>query len=268
MVAARPPPEDPRAGLGRGQRQAHRAGRRRLARRERPKPDPSYLTPAEGADRLQTIHAAAPCAASGGRRAGGPRFTRVATEWLEPGQRKRGLKHSTLKDYRYLINTHLLPNFGELEVRTISRQDIERWHSGYERTRTAGQALMVLGAILSSVASSSPPTRSTASSATPSVTPATTTSTAAKRSTPSSAQPPTTRTRHLPHRRPHRPEARRAARPALVRHQLPRPGRGHPRARQHLLRPDCHPEIGQSPRCPHGRRGRPSASPRSPTASS
>jgi len=113
-----------------------------------PKPDPSYITPAEAADRLQTILAAAPRAATKGRRAVGPRFATVAAEWLEHGERRRGLKYSTLKDYRYLINTHLLPAFGELEVRAITRQHIERWHSDYERTRTAGEVLMVLGAIL------------------------------------------------------------------------------------------------------------------------
>jgi integrase len=113
-----------------------------------PKPDPSYLTPAEAGDRLQTMLAAAPRAATNGRRAAGPRFATVAVEWLEHGQRKRGLKHSTLKDYRYLINTHLLPTFGGLEIRAITRRHIERWHAGYDRTRTAGKVLMVLGAIL------------------------------------------------------------------------------------------------------------------------
>ena len=42
-----------------------------------------------------------------GRRAG-PRSEAVAWEWLEHGQRKRGLKHSTLKDYRCLLRNHLL----------------------------------------------------------------------------------------------------------------------------------------------------------------
>jgi hypothetical protein len=40
------------------------------------KPDPSYLTPAEAADRLQTILAGAPRATTKGRRAAGPRFAR------------------------------------------------------------------------------------------------------------------------------------------------------------------------------------------------
>jgi hypothetical protein len=113
-----------------------------------PKPDPSYLlTPAEAADRLQLI-LAPPRAATRGARATGPRFAAVAAEWLERGERKRRLKYSTLKDYRYLINTHLLPTFGELELRAITRQHVERWHADYERTRTAGKVLMVLGAIL------------------------------------------------------------------------------------------------------------------------
>jgi hypothetical protein len=56
------------------------------------KPNPSYLTPAEAADRLQTILAAAPRSATRGRRVAGPRFAAVAAEWLEHRQRKRGLK--------------------------------------------------------------------------------------------------------------------------------------------------------------------------------
>src|SRR4051794_33162362 len=35
-----------------------------------------------------------------------------------------------------------------LEVRALTRRHIEHWHAGYERTRTAGKVLMVLGAIL------------------------------------------------------------------------------------------------------------------------
>jgi integrase len=112
------------------------------------KPDPSYLTPAEAADRLQTILAGAPRATTKGRRSAGPRFAQIAAEWLEHGERKRGLKYSTLKDYRYLINTHLLPTFGDQDVVAITRRDIERWHADYDRTRTAGKVLMVLGAIL------------------------------------------------------------------------------------------------------------------------
>jgi hypothetical protein len=36
----------------------------------------------------------------------------LSWEWLEHGERERGLKHSTLRDYRYLLRTHLPPAFG------------------------------------------------------------------------------------------------------------------------------------------------------------
>ena len=72
----------------------------------------------------------------------------------------------------------------------------DRWHAGYERTRTARQALMVLGAIVryAQRRELSRPTRSTSSSATPVRYSGTTTCTHARRSTPSSAARPTTRT--------------------------------------------------------------------------
>jgi integrase len=47
-----------------------------------------------------------------------------------------------------LIRNHLLPAFGERPLRAITRKEIERWQAGYERARTAAQALMILGAIL------------------------------------------------------------------------------------------------------------------------
>lgn len=106
-----------------------------------PKPDSSYLTPGDAADELPMILARAPHA-SATRRRRSPSFGAVAWDWLEHGERKRGLKPSTLRDYRYLLRNHLLPAFGERPVRAITRREIERWHAGYERTRTAaGESL-------------------------------------------------------------------------------------------------------------------------------
>jgi Phage integrase, N-terminal SAM-like domain len=82
------------------------------------------------------VLAGAPRASTTKARRAGPAFEAVAWEWLEDGERKRGLKDSTIKDYRYLPRNHLLPAFGERPVRAIRRQDTERWHSGYERART------------------------------------------------------------------------------------------------------------------------------------
>ena len=107
------------------------------------KPAPSYLAPAEAADRLQTILAAAPRSVTGRRRAAGPRFATVTAEWLEHGERKPRLKYSTLKDYLY-PSTHLLPAFGDEEIGAPTRQHIATWHRTYERTRTAGTRVDVL----------------------------------------------------------------------------------------------------------------------------
>ena len=54
-----------------------------------------YGSPAT--DRLQTILAAAARTTTNGRRRHGPTFATVAAEWLEHGERKRGLKRSTLQ---------------------------------------------------------------------------------------------------------------------------------------------------------------------------
>ena len=55
---------------------------------------------------------------------------------------------AALRDYRYTLNTHLLPAFGDREISAITRRDIERWHAGYPRSRTAEKVLVVLGAIM------------------------------------------------------------------------------------------------------------------------
>jgi hypothetical protein len=78
-----------------------------------PKPDPSYMTPADAGDELRNVLAGAPRASATRGRRRGPSFETVAWEWLEHGKRKRGLEHSTLKDYRHLLRNHVLPAFGE-----------------------------------------------------------------------------------------------------------------------------------------------------------
>lgn len=47
-------------------------------------------------------------------------FADVAEDWLRDGELKRGLKRSTLRDYRQVLEAYLLPAFGELPV---SRRD-------------------------------------------------------------------------------------------------------------------------------------------------
>jgi integrase len=112
------------------------------------KPDSSYLSPAEAEDLLRQILAGAPRRATRARPGTGTRFMDVAEDWMLHGERKRGLKRGTLRDYRYTLDGHLLPAFGDQEIAAITRQDIEGWHARYPRSRTAEKVLVVLGAVM------------------------------------------------------------------------------------------------------------------------
>jgi integrase len=113
-----------------------------------PKPDPSHLGPADAEDLLRQILVAAPRRPTRAKPGSGTRFMDVAEDWMLHGERKRGLKRGTLRDYRYTLRAHLLPAFGDHDIAAITRQDIERWHAGYPRSRTAEKVLVVLGAIM------------------------------------------------------------------------------------------------------------------------
>jgi integrase len=112
-----------------------------------PKPDASFLTPADAEDQLRTLLAGAPRFPTRPRPGTGTRFMDVAEDWLAHGVLKRGIKRSTQRDYRQTLDTHLLPAFGDRDLRSITREQIETWHAGYPRSRTAEKVLMILGAI-------------------------------------------------------------------------------------------------------------------------
>ena len=112
------------------------------------KPDRLHLSPADAEDLLRQILAGAtPADAAQARVRDGASWTWPQTRTLH-GERKRGLKHGTLRDYRYTLRTHLLPAFGDHDIAAITLRDIERWHAGYPRSRTAEKVLVVLGAIM------------------------------------------------------------------------------------------------------------------------
>src|SRR4051794_3963974 len=92
------------------------------------KPNPSYLSPAEADDLLRQILAGAPRQATRARPGTGTRFMDVAEDWMLHGERKRGLKRGTLRDYRYTVDGHLLPAFGAQEIAGITPEGIERPH--------------------------------------------------------------------------------------------------------------------------------------------
>jgi integrase len=78
-------------------------------------------------------------------------FRDVAAEWLRHGEPGRGWKPTTIKDYRSVVNAHLLPAFGAKRVDAITSRSIERWRSDWlaetGRTRQAAKLVSVLHAI-------------------------------------------------------------------------------------------------------------------------
>jgi integrase len=115
--------------------------------RRRGRPQAGFLTEKEAIvemDRLRREHAEAVGRAHRPDRT----FADVAEDWLRHGELKRGLKRSTLRDYRQVLDAYLLPALGSFPVQAMDAAAIERWHAGFRRSRTAEKVLMVLGAIL------------------------------------------------------------------------------------------------------------------------
>ena len=75
-------------------------------------------------------------------------FADVAEDWLAHGERKRGLKRSTLADYRQALDAYLLPELGGLPVNQVDDEVLQRWHGRFARSRTAEKVLMIASAIL------------------------------------------------------------------------------------------------------------------------
>ena len=57
----------------------------------------------------------------------GATFADAAAEWLRFVEQDRGRKPSTLRDYRSVLNAHLLPAFGTMPIEAITPDVIERW---------------------------------------------------------------------------------------------------------------------------------------------
>ena len=64
-------------------------------------------------------------------------FAEAAAEYLRFSQEDRGCKPSTVRNYRNMINRHLLPAFGAMRVEHLSVREIERWRSGMTAVRDA-----------------------------------------------------------------------------------------------------------------------------------
>jgi integrase len=110
------------------------------------KPTPEHLTPADAEALLRALLVAPPEPAAP---ANGRTFGEAAEAWFENGRLKRGLKRSTLRDYRLTLDRHILPALGGVPLSRLDRATLERWHERFEHGRTAEKTLMVVRAICS-----------------------------------------------------------------------------------------------------------------------
>jgi integrase len=59
----------------------------------------------------------------------GATFRDAAEDWYQHGQHERALKPSTLRDYRSVLDAHLLPAFGDLRLEDINAQVVQTWRA-------------------------------------------------------------------------------------------------------------------------------------------
>ncbi len=85
----------------------------------------------------------------------GATFADAAAEWLRYVEHDRDCKPSTLSDYRSVLNSHLLPAFGDMRLENLSAQRIEAWRASLGTAdrrplsnRTRNKALTILGGVL------------------------------------------------------------------------------------------------------------------------
>jgi integrase len=73
--------------------------------------------------------------ATSGQMATGVTFAEAAADYLRFSEEDRGCKPSTVRNYRNVINRHLLPVFGSMPLEELTVREIERWRSGMTAVR-------------------------------------------------------------------------------------------------------------------------------------
>ena len=127
----------------------------------------------------------------------GATFADAAAEFLRYAADERDCKPSTLRDYRSIVEAHLVPRFGAERIEDITPAMIEEWRASFGRhlaARTKNKWLVVLHGIFRRAQTVwklpiNPASRSTASDRA-----ATSTCSRPRRSWPWSARPATRRT--------------------------------------------------------------------------
>lgn len=71
----------------------------------------------------------------------GATFADAAAEYLRYVEQDRGRKHTTVLDYRSIIDVHLLPAFGHRRVEDVTTEQIEGWRAELGRREHHGRPL-------------------------------------------------------------------------------------------------------------------------------
>lgn len=75
-----------------------------------------------------------------------------ATDWFERYTTQRGLKPNSISYYKTIVNRHLIPGLGHIQLRKLKFQDIEKFMTGKLRAglspRTVNTFLQALGVML------------------------------------------------------------------------------------------------------------------------
>jgi len=112
---------------------------------ERGRPGTGYFTKRTAEAWLRDVLDEARCGTLPGLVKTDVTFAEAADEWLRYVEQDRGRKPSTIAGYRALLNSQLLPVFGEMPIESITTPEIEAWIGGVDRsaaTRTKALVLM------------------------------------------------------------------------------------------------------------------------------
>jgi integrase len=96
---------------------------------ERGRPPAGYFTKRQAEEWLRGVFDQIRRGTLAGMVRTGATFADAAAEFLRYAEHDRGLKPSTLRGYRSIMDAYLLPAFGEWRLEDITTADVERWRS-------------------------------------------------------------------------------------------------------------------------------------------
>jgi integrase len=116
---------------------------------ERGRPPAGYFTKRQAEAWLRDVLAEARRGTLPGMVRTGATFADAAEEWLRYVEEDRERKPSTVRDYRSVLNSRLLPMFGAMPIEEITPAEIERWRRSLTglSNRTKNKLLIVMHGI-------------------------------------------------------------------------------------------------------------------------